>query len=296
MLKDNKEAADQAFNYAVISFINTSFTREQLFLKAGDVAELAKRLKNMVKTAKRSIEENGANTLYLVLGELRWFAEEMKIPKQGFENDEDLFVCIDNYISNEALYAPLILVPVDVVRNSADDSYILRSRQEETQINVTLLEFLKQNFGIEIEGLDPLPLDAHGVDIELILNKIKLAVKDKFQWDVKLQTSLGHFSFAKFVMWSDIHNHAAELAQNKVIDSLLHGGRKWTPKNEEITEANIEQVAEKYNMLVPSSADSSQLVAIAKALSGESFVLQGPPGTGKSQTITNLIANALYNV
>ena len=40
--------------------------------------------------------------------------------------------------------------------------------------------------------------------------------------------------------------------------------RKWTPKNEEITEANIEQVAEKYNMLVPSSADSSQLVAIAK--------------------------------
>lgn len=295
MLKDNKEAVNRALNYAVGSFIDTSFTREQLFLKAGDVAELAKRLKNTVKTAKRSIEENGANTLYLVLGELRWFAEEMKIPKQGFENDEDLCACIDNYISNEALYAPLILVPVDLIRNSADDSYILRSRQEETQINVTLLEFLKQNFGIEIEGLDPLPLDAHGVDIELILNKIKLAVKDKFQWDVDMDTSLGHFSFAKFVMWSDIHNHAAELAQNKVIDSLLHGGRKWTPKNEEITEANIEQVAEKYNMLVPSSADSSQLVAIAKALSGESFVLQGPPGTGKSQTITNLIANALYN-
>ena len=57
-----------------------------------------------------------------------------------------------------------------------------------------------------------------------------------------MDTSLGHFSFAKFVMWSDIHNHAAELAQNKVIDSLLHGGRKWTPKNEEITEANIEQI------------------------------------------------------
>ena len=31
------------------------------------------------------------------------------------------------------------------------------------------------------------------------------------------------------------------------------------------------------------------------AAAGESFVLHGPPGTGKSQTITNMIANALYN-
>ena len=43
------------------------------------------------------------------------------------------------------------------------------------------------------------------------------------------------------------------------------------------------------------SADSSQLAAIAAAGSGQSFVLHGPPGTGKSQTITNMIANALYN-
>ena len=85
------------------------------------------------------------------------------------------------------------------------------------------------------------------------------------------------------------------MAENKVINSFLHGGRTWLPKNENITEDNIEQVAGSYNMIIPTSADSSQLVAIAKALSGESFVLQGPPGTGKSQTITNLIANALYN-
>jgi hypothetical protein len=42
-------------------------------------------------------------------------------------------------------------------------------------------------------------------------------------------------------------------------------------------------------LVVP--GDASQVAAIAKARSGDSFVIQGPPGTGKSQTITNLIAD-----
>jgi KaiC/GvpD/RAD55 family RecA-like ATPase len=40
-------------------------------------------------------------------------------------------------------------------------------------------------------------------------------------------------------------------------------------------------------------ADSSQLRAIAGVARGYDLVLEGPPGTGKSQTITNLIAQAL---
>jgi hippurate hydrolase len=32
---------------------------------------------------------------------------------------------------------------------------------------------------------------------------------------------------------------------------------------------------------------------VAASQKGKSFVLHGPPGTGKSQTITNMIANAL---
>ena len=39
--------------------------------------------------------------------------------------------------------------------------------------------------------------------------------------------------------------------------------------------------------------DSSQLEAIVAARKGVSFVLDGPPGTGKSQTIANIIADAL---
>ena len=41
------------------------------------------------------------------------------------------------------------------------------------------------------------------------------------------------------------------------------------------------------------SADSSHQDAIELSKRGVSFVMQGPPGTGKSQTITNIIAEAL---
>src|SRR5215813_3341928 len=40
-------------------------------------------------------------------------------------------------------------------------------------------------------------------------------------------------------------------------------------------------------------ADSSQLRAIAACARDHDVVIEGPPGTGKSQTITNLIAQAL---
>jgi AAA domain len=40
-------------------------------------------------------------------------------------------------------------------------------------------------------------------------------------------------------------------------------------------------------------ADSSQHSALIDALRGKNIVIQGPPGTGKSQTITNLIAEAM---
>ena len=40
-------------------------------------------------------------------------------------------------------------------------------------------------------------------------------------------------------------------------------------------------------------ADSSQTLALLEAGEGKNLVVQGPPGTGKSQTITNLIADAV---
>ena len=48
-------------------------------------------------------------------------------------------------------------------------------------------------------------------------------------------------------------------------------------------------------LTLPIATDHSQLEAVLNANANKSFVLHGPPGTGKSQTITNIIADALAN-
>lgn len=244
--------------------------RIRTFLNAED---LERNLKSLYRAAKVSQEENGSNTLFLALGFLRWF-----------ESD----------ISERARYAPLVLVPVDLVKNNRNKGYIIRSRQEEVQINITLLEYLRQDYGIKITGLDPLPEDEHGIDLPLVFQTVRQAIMGKKRWNIENMAFLGLFSFGQFVMWNDIRNRAGDLKTNKVVSSLMEGRMLWKPGEQSVTADNLDEKVKPKDMAVPMSADSSQLAAIAAAAAGQSFVLHGPPGTGKSQTITNMIANALY--
>jgi len=226
--------------------------------------ELNKTLTKLYRTAKTSMEENGASTLYLALGLLRWF-EEMK--------------------STLPRYAPIVLIPVEIVRKSARKGYVLRMRDEEAQINITLLEFLKQNYNIRIQGLNPIPMDEHGLDMKKIFAVIRHGIMEEKMWDVIESGVIGNFSCAQFVMWNDIHNRPDILTRNKIVQSLIAGAVEW--------DCTIPEGTKTEEAYLPITADSSQLQAINMAANDVSFVLHGPPGTGKSQTITAMISNAL---
>ena len=229
--------------------------------------ELSKAIKGLYRTARTALEENGANTLYLALGMLRWFESSR---------------------SSKPRFAPIILLPIELVRKSAAKGFVIRMRDEEAQMNITLLEKLKQDFGIVVKGLDPLPGDDHGVDIRKVFTIMRKAVMEQPRWDVVEAASIGIFSFSQFVMWNDIRNRTEDLLSNKVVRSLIEGKLSWDARPLEMG-AQVDEEG----VLLPMPADASQLFAIQTACSGESFVLHGPPGTGKSQTITSLIANAL---
>ncbi len=230
-------------------------------------SETKRTLKNLYRTAKTSLEENGANTLYLALGLLRWY-----------ETD----------VSKRPRYAPIILLPVEIIRKSAERGFALRLRDEDAQMNITILEKIKQDFGITVKGLDPLPLDESGVDIRKAFTLLRKAVMEQPRWDILESAYLGIFSFSQFVMWNDLRNRREDLLKNKVVKSLVDGKLCWEAEAMEIGDRVSEE-----DVLLPMSADASQLYAIQSACAGKSFVLHGPPGTGKSQTITSLIANAL---
>ncbi len=226
--------------------------------------ELNSCLTKMYRSAKTSMEENGASTLYLALGLLRWF-----------ERKKDAAV----------RYAPILLIPIEIVRKSASNGYAMHMRDEDAQINITLLEFLKQQFDIQIYGLNPPPVDEHGLDMPKIFTIIRRAVMNLPMWDVVEVGLIGNFSFSQFVMWNDIHSNSEFLEKNKIVHSLMIGAVDWDctiPKSVDTEEAYL-----------PVAVDSSQLRAINMAAAGTSFILHGPPGTGKSQTITAMVANAL---
>lgn len=233
--------------------------------------ELAPALIHLYRSSRLSIEENGANTLYLALGLLKWY---------------------ESPNSERPRFAPIILLPVEMVRKSAQKGYVVRSREEEPVLNITLLEMLRQDFGICIKGLNPLPVDESGINVRLILNTIRKSIMLQKRWDVEEQAMLGTFSFNKFIMWSDIRNNSASLSENKIVYSLITGKIEWDlKKSEDIINLDNRHPSD---IVLPIIADSSQMEAICSAVNDESFVLHGPPGTGKSQTITNIIANALY--
>jgi len=235
--------------------------------------DLGKSLQHLYRSSRLSIEENGANTLYLALGLLKWF---------------------ETPSSERPRYAPILLLPVEIVRKSAAKGFVIRSREEDTMMNITLLEMLRQNFGIPVPGLDPLPLDDNGVDVKLIFSIVRNGIKNQSRWDVEEQAVLGIFSFNKFIMWNDIHNNAEKLARNKVVASLISGRLEWAATEMTVDAAELDRRFTPADIVLPISADSSQLEAIYEAIHDNTFVLHGPPGTGKSQTITNIIANALY--
>lgn len=228
-------------------------------------------LKNIYRAARNAIEETGANSLFLTIGALRWY---------------------ETPLSETPRFAPILLLPVEMIYKKG--KYYIRTREEDITLNITLIEFLRQNYDIRIDSLNQLPADDHGVDVSLIFAILRDALKDQKRWDVEEECLLGTFSFSKFLMWYDVHNNRDRLKENDIVRSLVENRLTWSPQPLTTQLMEADQTMAPADLALPVDVDSSQMSAIIEGGKGNSFILYGPPGTGKSQTITNLIANALY--
>lgn len=242
-------------------------------LAAVEPKVLDSRLYEIYSAARLGLEEGGANTLYLALGFLRWTEDER---------------------AEKIHLAPILLVPVTLTRESVRTGYSIKRHDDETIVNPTLMQLLRENFQLTLKGLDPLPADDNGVDVKKIWQVFRLAVKEIPRWEVTEDVYLGIFSFTKYLMWKDLQDRTEQLKQNRVVDHLIERPREPIGASEDLSpREDLDERHSPESLLAPLLADSSQLNALSRAGAGHDFALKGPPGTGKSQTITNLIAHFL---
>lgn len=249
--------------------------QQKELLASVDPKSLDSRLYDIYSAARLGLEEGGANTLYLALGFLRW-AEDERAEKTHL--------------------APILLVPVTLTRQSVRTGYSIKRHDDETIVNPTLVQLLQERFRITLKGIEPLPEDREGVDVEKIWQIFRLAVKEIPRWEVIEDVYLGIFSFTKYLMWKDLQDRTEQLKQNRVVNHLIERPREPIGAAEDLhPRDDLDERHPPDSLLAPLIADSSQLNALSRAGAGHDFALEGPPGTGKSQTITNLIAHFLGN-
>ncbi|MBL9203465.1 MAG: WGR domain-containing protein [Opitutaceae bacterium] len=105
-----------------------------------------------------------------------------------------------------------------------------------------------------------------------------------YHWDYDVcSQTLGNFNYRKMSL---VQDYAALLEKDlpgSAFDSLF----TEKPRTREGAPPPL-PLREQYPVV---DCDPTQMSAVARARTGQSYIIQGPPGTGKSQTITNLIAD-----
>ncbi|QNF32737.1 DUF3320 domain-containing protein [Adhaeribacter swui] len=236
-------------------------------------AKLENRLLQTYHASRLFVEEQGINILYLALGTLTWYEAS---------NTED------------ARQAPLLLIPVELVRSSARERFQLRYTGGEVGENLSLIAKMKADFDLHIPELP----DTEEVDVTGYFDEVWKEIVGRKGWLINSTAiALGFFSFGKFMMYNDLDaaNWSDEKgpARHPLLQALLHENGFQEPAPLISDEDHLDPHLNPTEVRQVVDADSSQTLAILDVNQGRNLIIQGPPGTGKSQTITNLISEAI---
>jgi len=252
-----------------------------------DHKAVSNRLAKTFKEAETHIEEKGVNILFLSIGMVKWREAD---------------------VSEKFWRSPLILIPVEMNKTKkfdeeGNDIYEIGYNEEEIEENHSLKAAFKDRFGIEFPSMPNWLNIEDEKEIEVAYNKwiskIRVIISNKKEWELQTDNhALSFFAFTKFFMYKDLDpikwfkdNVDPQLSLfKKVVDEGF--GRGETLYGEEY---NLDENLNPDKPVTVLDLDSSQAKVILEVQSGQSLVVEGPPGTGKSQTIANLLADAVYH-
>ena len=263
---------DIVFPYAKKVHVDAEGNESYESIQSGDVetpksiGDLQKTLKVLRYRANTAYEEQGINILFLAFGLLKW--------KES-----------DN--SSQTFISPLVLVPVKLTIESISAPYKLAlNHEEDIVVNPTLSYKLDNDFGIKLPEFN---IDSDNIND--YFGKIESVVGNS-GWIIEKKVNLTYLSFLKINMYKDLERNEDLMQSNDVI-SAIAGEQSSIGVPAEYNNYDHDNKTKPIDVFQVVDADSSQQDAILLSKAGVSFILQGPPGTGKSQTITNIISEAL---
>ena len=267
--------------------LNEQFTRwlvaEQAVATSEPENGFLTRMRRIAANAKALIAENGTNSLHLAIGMVVWTPE-----------------------GKAEVSSPLILVPVHIRTSNRSRTFHLEiDAASPVTPNFSLAEKLKRDTGLDLPKLIEPELDNAGVDIDYLISYVRTAFIDAGLRDFRVDESctIGFFDFSTYRLWRDLQDNWPIFAQKPLVSHLVYtpfepfGGSGVSNRSadEGVTGGAGAEPLDDFAAALPVESDGSQALAVRRALDGETFVLQGPPGTGKSQTITNVLAQALQS-
>ena len=162
---------------------------------------MQKKLLSIARDARTAEEEQGINILYLAMGFLTWF---------------------ENKNSDVVREAPLILIPIDLIRNKRSSSFDVVTRDDDIVTNLPLHERLLNDFGIELPEID----DTKDWSPKEYFKKVSDAISSQTRWSIdKDGMQVGFFSFAKLLMLKDLDPAKCSITCLKINNSRIVG--KW---------------------------------------------------------------------
>ncbi len=241
--------------------------------------ELRRRLLNTSRIANTSIQEQGVNTLFMALGMIVWRRESDPCDIER--------------------RSPLVLVPVSLERASVNALFSVRYTGEELGANISFMEKAWKDFAVKLPSLhDSDDEDDEDIDLKGYFAKVERSIGEMNRWSVDATSVvLGFFSFNKLLMYRDLDPEnwpsGSGPRESEIIRSIF-GERGFTEPESRISdEDHLDEHLRPEDVHHVVDADSSQALAILDVNNGRNLIVQGPPGTGKSQTIINIIADAI---
>lgn len=244
-----------------------------------DLINAEKVAQKLLRDQKLYLEELGVSPVFLAIGFCSWVESEAS----------------GNTQEEKTTNAPVFLVQVEIDhQRSAKEPFKLKPG-EPIKLN-GVLAHAADAAGIEFDDEDFLTNLPEAPDLEdlySLIDDLEYELDELEEFTTNYDVQLGVFRYLDESIYRDLADVEALMESDLVRAMAGDSEAISSVQNQDLIPLDSPDTADPSAEHLILEADASQSQVISSAMAGKVVVVEGPPGTGKSQTISNLLAEAI---